>query len=159
LGKDVRVGSDYQTFIPPLVSCYVSHRPSPVLREEEADFLEGYVDILAEERYDPVLRANRRFQVPSVVRQRLAELIGESRVKWFEERIGATKVDWGHVAAAMGLKGDEATSFIAKREREPEVMGKRLEDSEDLLEPSKKARKLVVAWRKQGGTGYSSKKN
>jgi hypothetical protein len=89
-----------------------------VRREEKADVLEGYVDVLAEERYDLVLKAIRRFQPPPAERQRLAELIGESRVKWFEERVGAPTVGWGQVAAAMGLEGDEATSFVAKRQRE-----------------------------------------
>jgi hypothetical protein len=79
--------------------------------------------------------------------------MGESRVKWFEEQIGAAKVDWGKVAAALGLEGDEAASFVTKREREPEVMGKRLQDAEDLLQPSKKARKLVAAWKMRGEAG------
>jgi hypothetical protein len=61
----------------------------------------------------------------------------------------------------MGLEGEEAADFVAKRVREPEVMGKRCEfvdkDEKDRYKPSKEAKKLLAEWQKREEAGKAKR--
>jgi hypothetical protein len=141
-GQEVRVGPAYQTAIPicreatpvlPVPAAvearHAPSRPRPILLDERTFLLTSYVDILVDERYNPSLKLHRLRDRPRLALcNDLASLVGEDRVRQLEGWIGATAatdVPWGLVASAVGMDEDEAAAFVARREREPEVMRKR----------------------------------
>jgi hypothetical protein len=115
--------------------------------DERASLLAAYVDVLAEERHDPFLRLHRlRHREELVTRNELIALVGADQVRRLEGWIGSPgSVPWGLVASFLGLEGDEAVSFVAKREREPEVMRQRR-----ALEEEEAAMTLAAFSKKQG---------
>jgi hypothetical protein len=115
--------------------------------DDRAALVAAYVDVLAEERHDPFLKLHRlRHREELVTRNELIALVGADQVRQLEGWIGSPgSIPWGLVASFLGSEGDEAASFVAKRECEPEVMRQRR-----ALEEEEAAMTLAAFAKKQG---------